>query len=147
MSPLAGLGWWLTGIPLPQPAHTFVSLLGGAASPAALVAIGLFLAAHPLRQAATNFFVLALTAAKLVAHPALTALLAIYVLPLPREIAAMAIVMAALPTGTGPFMVAEFYARDGRVTSGTILSTEEHTSELQSLMRSSYAVFCWKKKN
>src|SRR3546814_14332385 len=121
MSPLAGLGWWLTGIPLPQPAQTFVSLLGGAASPAALVAIGLFLAAHPLRQAATNFFVQALTAAKLVVHPALTALLAIYVLPLPREIAAMAIVMAALPTVPGPFMVAEFYARDGRVTSGTIL--------------------------
>src|SRR3546814_14250335 len=72
MSPLAGLGWWLTGIPLPQPAQTFVSLLGGAASPAALVAIGLFLAAHPLRQAATNFFVQALTAAKLVVHPALT---------------------------------------------------------------------------
>src|SRR3546814_5628548 len=24
--------------------------------------------------------------------------------------------------------------------------TEEHTSELQSLMRSTYAVFCWKKK-
>src|SRR3546814_2874643 len=26
------------------------------------------------------------------------------------------------------------------------LRSEEHTSELQSLMRSSYAVFCWKKK-
>src|SRR3546814_6789470 len=25
--------------------------------------------------------------------------------------------------------------------------SEEHTSELQSLMRTSYAVFCWKKKN
>src|SRR3546814_9427722 len=27
-----------------------------------------------------------------------------------------------------------------------ILRSEEHTSELQSLMRNSYAVFCWKKK-
>src|SRR3546814_3362730 len=26
------------------------------------------------------------------------------------------------------------------------LRSEEHTSELQSLMRNSYAVFCWKKK-
>src|SRR3546814_6294907 len=25
--------------------------------------------------------------------------------------------------------------------------SEEHTSELQSLIRNSYAVFCWKKKN
>src|SRR3546814_7968406 len=29
---------------------------------------------------------------------------------------------------------------------GKILRSEEHTSELQSLMRSSYAVFCLKKK-
>src|SRR3546814_8258656 len=40
---------------------------------------------------------------------------------------------------------------DGRVTyswlSGTAERSEEHTSELQSLMRTSYAVFCLKKKN
>src|SRR3546814_8693075 len=30
---------------------------------------------------------------------------------------------------------------------GKILRSEEHTSELQSLMRISYAVFCLKKKN
>src|SRR3546814_6855793 len=35
---------------------------------------------------------------------------------------------------------------DGLPESGGIRS-EEHTSELQSLMRSSYAVFCLKKKN
>src|SRR3546814_8210421 len=33
---------------------------------------------------------------------------------------------------------------DGGATGGR---SEEHTSELQSLMRSSYAVFCLKKKN
>src|SRR3546814_2667539 len=32
-------------------------------------------------------------------------------------------------------------------TSGGRLRSEEHTSELQSLMRISYAVFCLKKKN
>src|SRR3546814_4204370 len=35
-------------------------------------------------------------------------------------------------------------ARTGR---GGIVRSEEHTSELQSLMRISYAVFCLKKKN
>src|SRR3546814_6735838 len=30
---------------------------------------------------------------------------------------------------------------------GRHVRSEEHTSELQSLMRISYAVFCWKKKN
>src|SRR3546814_10169168 len=29
----------------------------------------------------------------------------------------------------------------------SVLRSEEHTSELQSLMRTSYAVFCFKKKN
>src|SRR3546814_8163861 len=33
-----------------------------------------------------------------------------------------------------------------RLESQTILRSEEHTSELQSLMRSSYAGFCLKKK-
>src|SRR3546814_2324785 len=43
---------------------------------------------------------------------------------------------------------AEEYAR-GLVTGGTLfeeLRSEEHTSELQSLMRISYAAFCLKKK-
>src|SRR3546814_1381064 len=31
-------------------------------------------------------------------------------------------------------------------SSGTSARSEEHTSELQSLMRISYAVFCWNKK-
>src|SRR3546814_3759828 len=34
----------------------------------------------------------------------------------------------------------------GRNTAGSIARSEEHTSELQSLMRISYAVFCLKKK-
>jgi predicted permease len=29
--------------------------------------------------------------------------------------------MAALPTGTGPFMLAEFYGREARITSRAIL--------------------------
>src|SRR3546814_6906870 len=33
------------------------------------------------------------------------------------------------------------------VTKGDSVRSEEHTSELQSLMRISYAVFCLKKKN
>src|SRR3546814_4003475 len=39
-------------------------------------------------------------------------------------------------------------SRRGIITAGGVLATrsEEHTSELQSLMRISYAVFCLKKK-
>src|SRR3546814_1305239 len=38
-------------------------------------------------------------------------------------------------------------ARGQYLAAGRIARSEEHTSELQSLMRSSYAVFCLKKKN
>lgn len=119
--PAIGLMWWLTGWTLPRPIGEFTRMLGMAASPAALVAIGLFLAERPIKQAVSNRFVLGLTATKLILHPAITALIAGPVLGMTGFTAAIAIAVAALPTGTGPFMVAGFYARDGAVTSGTIL--------------------------
>src|SRR3546814_1233885 len=38
------------------------------------------------------------------------------------------------------------YPLDGQNAGRALVRSEEHTSELQSLMRSSYAVFCLKKK-
>lgn len=118
---LAGVAWWLTGWELPVVAERFTHLLGGAASPTALVAIGLFLAERPLAEAIGNRFVLMLAAAKLMVHPLVTALIAYGVLGMRGLPAFMAVAIAALPTGTGPFMIAGFYARDGKVTSGAIL--------------------------
>src|SRR3546814_9503304 len=40
----------------------------------------------------------------------------------------------------------DLQARDEAVAGGGVIRSEEHTSELQSLMRISYAVFCLKKK-
>ncbi|MGE4429305.1 MAG: AEC family transporter [Sphingobium sp.] len=119
--PLAGFAWWLTGWPLPGIAEQCTRMLGAAASPTALVAIGLFLAERPLRQAISNRFVVMLTSAKLIFHPAVTALIAFPLLGMSSFTGTVAVAMGALPTGTGPFMVAAFYARDGKVTSGTIL--------------------------
>src|SRR3546814_5643285 len=48
------------------------------------------------------------------------------------------------PHGTSSHNSIEFPRPDHRRNSGR---SEEHTSELQSLMRISYAVFCLKKKN
>src|SRR3546814_8017377 len=45
---------------------------------------------------------------------------------------------------------AAFVAVDAKIAAQAVVSSarsEEHTSELQSLMRTSYAVFCLKKKN
>ena len=115
--------WGVAGIPLPAFFEQFTHLLGASASPTALVAIGLFLAERPLAEAAHNRFVLMLTATKLLIHPLITAVIAYGLLGMSGLSAIMAVAIAALPTGTGPFMVAGFYARDGKVTSGTILVT------------------------
>src|SRR3546814_4544256 len=57
---------------------------------------------------------------------------------------------AAEPSGNHSGCAADFMVLAGTLTRGCIypeLRSEEHTSELQSLMRNSYAVFCLKKKN
>lgn len=40
---------------------------------------------------------------------------------LPPVLAHTAVLLAALPTGTGPFMLAEFYRREAAVTAKVIL--------------------------
>src|SRR3546814_7454179 len=52
-------------------------------------------------------------------------------------------------TGKTVEFPAIFVGADGRITNiagNSTVRSEEHTSELQSLMRKSYAVFCLKKK-
>src|SRR3546814_10273407 len=46
----------------------------------------------------------------------------------------------------GPFNVVASFSPEGGAQSSEDKRSEEHTSELQSLMRISYAVFCLKKK-
>jgi predicted permease len=111
----------LTGMTLPTPVASFFDLLGGAASPCALVALGLFLAAE--RQPGTTSIRLtgALLLMKLIGQPVVTWILAVPVFHLPPSLATTAVLLAALPTGTGPFMLAEFYGRRAAVTSRIIL--------------------------
>lgn len=120
VAPLLGVAYGATGFGLASPVEAFLRLLGGAASPLALVVIGLVLA--ELRSFAGREMrtALALAGLKLFVHPALTWALAV-ALAVPDRLAAMAVVLAALPTGAGPFIVAEFYRLPAVVTSTVIL--------------------------
>jgi malonate transporter len=120
VSPLAGALVAGTHLTLPASAETFLKLLGGAASPCALVSLGLFLAEkRPAGQPERTSLVL--TGIKLVVQPALTWWMAARVFVLPAATVDIAVLLAALPTGTGPYMLAEFYRREAHVTSRTIL--------------------------
>jgi predicted permease len=121
VSPAAGAMLAVSGLTIPAPAETFLKLLGGAASPCALVALGLFLAA-PSNSTLTHYKSSALLVGlKLIAQPVLTFWLASSVFHLSPLLTHSATLLAALPTGTGPFMLAEFYNREAVVTSKTIL--------------------------
>ncbi|WP_277963502.1 AEC family transporter [Pseudomonas sp. RIT-To-2] len=118
ISPILGACWAMTGAPLPAPASKFLGLLGAATTPCALISLGLFLAQKQQGpREGTSLLVLI----KLVAHPVLTWFLAYKVFHLPPLWAHSALLLSALPTGTGPFMLAEYYKREASVVSSTIL--------------------------
>jgi len=108
---LAGGLWSATGWTMPQAPHRLLELLAGAAGPCALVSIGALLA-QPAPQGGAATPLAPVIVAKLVVLPAVCALLALRVFALPPVWATTAVLLNALPTGTGPFMLAEFYGRD-----------------------------------
>jgi predicted permease len=120
IAPIAGLLVGLSGIILPAPLERFASLLGGAASPCALVCIGLFLAQERVVSGdATS--IAALVLLKLLVQPAVTGLFAFYVFEVPSLWARSAVLLSALPIGSGPFTIAKLYGLEAGVTSGAIL--------------------------
>lgn len=122
-APIAGGLVNLSGLGLGAPVLRFTTLLGGASSPCALVTIGLFLA-EAAPGAVPVLAVSRVVALKLLLQPALTAVLALWVFALPPLWARAAILIAALPVGTGPFMLARLYEREPGVASrATLVST------------------------
>lgn len=115
-------GW----LELPAAADRVIKLLAASAGPCALVAHGLFLArddpsnARPW-VAATRARPLSLVSLKLLVQPLITALLAVYAFGLTGLDAQLVVILSALPTGTGAFMLADVYKRDLAVTSTTIM--------------------------
>ena len=118
VSPFLGVIWNLAQLPLPDLASTFLQLIGDATVPCALVSLGAFLA-H--KQPGSSQGAVPLVLIKLIVHPALTWLLAYHVFHLPPLWASAAVLLAALPTGTGPYMLAELYGQEASVVSRTIL--------------------------
>jgi len=121
VAPLLGLVIDGLGLAVPTPVGAFVKLLGQAASPCALVATGLFIAAHrsDFRLGAVTLLV----TLKLIVQPAIAWLIAGPILHLAPLATAVAVLLSALPTGTGPFILAETYDTDRGPAAATILLT------------------------
>ena len=119
MAPVLGGMLAALGVGLPVGVVGFLKLLGDAAAPCALIALGLFLAERR-SGARDGRAVLLFVAMKLFLHPAVAWGLA-WLVGLPPLLGHIAVVLAALPTGTGPFMLAEYYRREAGVTARAIL--------------------------
>ncbi len=118
-APVAGAIVASLEIPLPSSIVQLTTLLGASASPCALVTIGLFLAqGQPTENRAAVWRIVSL---KMLLHPLIAWVLVRWVFEMPLLWANVAILLAALPIGTGPFMLAKLYDREPAVTSRAIL--------------------------
>lgn len=118
ISPLLGAAYSASGAELAASVLHFLDLLAAATAPCALISLGAFLA-H--KQEAKAHGVWPLVALKLVLQPLVTGFLAYQVFELPLVWAHAALLLSALPTGTGPFMLADYYGREAAVVSCSIL--------------------------
>jgi predicted permease len=119
---VAGIAWSISGLPLPKPATNLFDILGAAAGPCALFAMGLSLVGQPivgdLVEASWLVFL------KLIVMPAITWWLAFPVMQLDPFWGASAVILSALPTGALTFVLAQrygIYVR--RATTATLIST------------------------
>lgn len=123
IAPVAGIVWGASGLGIPPWLGTFGDLLGAAAGPCALFAIGLFLASRPLHEVLggrKSLEVGWLVAVKLLVHPAATWALAL-AFGLRGFWAAAAALITALPTGSLVFVIASRYAIQVELASTVIL--------------------------
>lgn len=119
---LAGTAWRLTGLGIHEIPDKTITLLGQAAVPVALVALGTSLTAFEIRgQIATMTAICLLS---LVLMPAVCWLLAVGVFGLPPVWAGVAVLFAACPTGANAFLFASRYGvATGSVSGAVALST------------------------
>ncbi|MDR5652139.1 AEC family transporter [Ruixingdingia sedimenti] len=121
VSMVLGLAWGASGAALPGPVDEFMAMLGSAATPGALFAIGASLAA---RSAERLQVALWLSFAKLVLHPAAVALAALAVFRVDPYAAGVMISAAALPVAGNTYMLAAHYGvAPQRVSAAILIST------------------------
>ena len=113
-----GLIWSALALPLPAPVNEFLTILGGAATPGALFAIGASLAGKSAERVQIAVW---LSFAKLVCHPILVAIGVLWLLPLDAYSATVVISAAALPVAGNVYMLAQHYGVAPQRVSATIL--------------------------
>lgn len=121
VSIVLGLAWSMLRLPIPRPMAEFLAMLGGAATPGALFAIGASLAAKSAERIRVAGW---LSFAKLVLHPAAVAVSALTLFHVERYSAGVMIAGAALPVAGNVYILARHYGvAPHRVSAAILFST------------------------
>ena len=121
MAITAGLIWAGFGIPVPGPLDEFLTLLGAAATPGALFAIGASLAT---KSAERKSIAIWLSTVKLALHPMAVAFASLVLFDVPPFTASVMIAAAAMPTAGNVYILAQHYGiAPVRVSSTILIST------------------------
>lgn len=121
VSVILGMAWGATGWALPVPVNEFMTMLGAAATPCALFAIGASLAGRSAERWQVAGW---LSFAKLVLHPAAVAVAALVLFPVERYAAGVMIAAASLPVAGNVFILAQhFGVAPQRVSTAILIST------------------------
>lgn len=103
---LLGLVWSVMALPIPTLLDNFSRLLGGAAAPVALFAIGASIGRTSLRLDATSA---GMVGWKLLVHPLIAALVLLSMPGIAPEVWAMGVVAACLPSASNTFIIGNRY--------------------------------------
>ncbi len=121
VSIVSGFMWSATGLAVPMPVNEFLSILGAAATPGALFAIGASLAGRGAERLGVAIW---LSFAKLVIHPALVAVAAFWIFPVDPTAAGVMVAAASLPVAGNVYILAQHYGvAPQRVSTAILLST------------------------
>jgi hypothetical protein len=122
LSIVAGIIWSGLALPLPTPVEKWLDLLGAAASPCALFAIGLFLSDKSVRHGLAEAGLASLI--KLLVQPLLAAVVLPWFIDLKSVAGQASLVMASLPTAANAFVLAkQFNVQVEQNTASVLLST------------------------
>ncbi len=121
MAMLAGLLWAAFTLPIPTPVDEFLTLLGAAATPGALFAIGASLASKSAERLSIALW---LSSTKLALHPLAVAFASFVVFDVPTFTASVMVAAAAMPTAGNVYILAQHYGiAPVRVSSTILVST------------------------
>jgi malonate transporter and related proteins len=114
-----GIAYSGTGLPMPVPVEKWIDLLGAAAAPCALFAIGLFLSDKSVKSGLVEAGLM--TVIKLLVQPVLAFLILPFFVDLNSVAGKVALLMASLPTAANAFVLAKQFDISVEQNTATVL--------------------------